>query len=162
MLAGGQIAGVSGLLPHCFDFKHGHESGVTPTWSAPAERLGDETVAWPYSVAKTGFSSPCLPVCPSGSAMSKLFHGRMCLDIVLMCSILVVRTWHISYPFTASQRSYCSWEERTGWVQLLLCYAGVNVHRACGFEFEHGINIPGFTCAWLHEPSLNLLRLGSY
>lgn len=68
MLAGGQIAGVSGLLPHCLELKpgHSHASGVTPehgqTW------LKDWVMKpnCPDSVAKAGVSFACLSVHPRG------------------------------------------------------------------------------------------------
>lgn len=65
MLAGGQIAGVSGLLPHCFELKssRSHPPGVTPehdqTWLK-----GWNMKRWlvPDSVAKAGVPFACLSV----------------------------------------------------------------------------------------------------
>lgn len=77
MLAGGQIAGVSGHLPRCFELKpsRSHASGVTPQHDRPwLKDWGDEMIACPDSVAKAGVSSACLSVHPSGSkAMSKFY-----------------------------------------------------------------------------------------
>lgn len=44
---------------------------------------------------------------------------------------------------------------RDGWMQLQ-CDVGLNVYSACGFEFEHDINMLICTCAWLSCMSLHL------
>lgn len=104
MLAGGQIAGVSGLLPHCFQLKRNHNSWLTPQHDQPllknwVMKSSLVLIVW----LKAGVSFAWLPVHPSGSqVMSKLFHGGMCLDIALSWHTLIVRTWHISYPFLVS------------------------------------------------------------
>lgn len=89
MLAGGQIAGVSGLLPHCLELKpsRSHASGVTPEnnqlW------LKDRVVKWSLAlILWLRLVSP-LPVClfipvaiglcPNSSITDS---GARCLDIV--------------------------------------------------------------------------------
>lgn len=165
MLAGGQIAGVSGLLPHCFELKpsRSHASGVTPQHDQPW--LKDWVMKWSLAlILWLRLVSP-LPVCllipvilrlcPNSSMEGCVWTSPWCV-----CALMVrLTTWRISYPSTFSLRTYCSCVDRPGWMRLLLCCAGVNVYGACGFEFEHDINMLICTCVWLSCMSLLSIRL---
>lgn len=159
MLAGGQIAGVSGLLPHCFELKpsRSHASGVTPQhdqlW------LKDWVMKWSLAlILWLRLVSP-LPVCLFIPVVVRLCPNSSMdgcfLDIASMCLYAHGQTNHITH-FTSIPvlPEVELWSRRPGWMRLLLCCAGVNVYCACGFEFEHDINMLICTCAWLSCMSL--------
>lgn len=145
MLAGGQIAGVSGLLPHCIWLKHSHESWGAPQYHQPL--LKDHCLSLFY---EKGYCLLCLPACLFMLAFRKLcpdIRGGMCWDISLMQITHMVRTLHILRLFSLFEPIMLLRRPEG----MLLYYAGVNLHCVSGLELGHDIDMIIFTCAWLHE-----------
>lgn len=145
MLAGGQIAGVSGpLLPCCFDLNVAMNLGWWPFFKDWVIKSLLALTSWLRLVCPL-LACLFIPVVPGLRPNSSM-------------------NWCVDVKYTRGHfhpRSHSSWEDRTGWVLLLLCYAGVHVHDACRF---FGLNMTStcsyFTCAWLHESTFSLLCLG--
>lgn len=160
MLAGGQIAGVSGMLPHCFESKpsRSHVSGVTPehdqAWlTHMAMKRSLPLILWQRLV------SP-LSACPSLRLCSNSFtkdNGGLYLDIVCV----FVHSWlhqphnsfHVHVLPEAMLKLRYPARRHTSALREFTVHVNLNMISTCSFAL-----VPG-SAAWVSPP---FAALGSY